>query len=136
MWTCDKCGRTFKNNDQDHYCGEPPKMIDDYIAAQTEDVQPRLNQVRETLRSILPDAEERMSWRMPTYWQNRNIIHFAAFKNHIGLYPGEKAVEHFAEQLNDYKTSKGAIQFPHNKPLPLPLISEIAKWCSDAKNQL
>ena len=74
MWTCDKCGRTFKNTSQDHYCGEPPQMIDDYISAQTEDVQPRLNQVRETLRAILPDAEERMSWRMPTYWQNRTYI--------------------------------------------------------------
>ena len=83
---------------------------------------------------ILPYAEERISWRMPTYWRKQNIIHFAAFKKHIGLYPGDKAVEHFSEKLTGYKTSKGAVQFPFNKPLPLQLIAEIAKWCYDNGN--
>ncbi len=131
MWQCPKCNREFKNTDQDHFCGEPPKTIDAYIDAQPEEVRPLLNQVRDTLRATLPHAEERISWSMPTYWLKKNIIHFAAFKKHIGLYPGDKAVAHFNERLTEYKTSKGAIQFLFSKPLPLQLIAEIAKWSYD-----
>ncbi len=127
MWQCPKCGREFKNSNQDHFCGEPVKTIDAYIAEQPESVQPFLHEVRNTLRAILPDAEERIAWRMPTYWQKHNIIHFAAFKKHIGVYPGPKAIEKFADRLAEYKTSKGAVQFPYSKPLPLKLIAEIAK---------
>ncbi|MFC3923503.1 iron chaperone [Clostridium punense] len=134
MWQCPKCGRNFKNTDQDHFCGEPPKTIDDYIEAQLEEVKPLLNQVRDTLRTALPHAQERISWSMPTYWNKQNIIHFAAFKNHIGLYPGPEVVEHFTERLREYKTSKGAVQFPYSKPLPLSLIEEIAKWCYNTRN--
>lgn len=134
MWQCPKCKREFKNTNQDHYCGEPPKTIDAYIEAQPEEVQTLLNTVRETLRATLPNAQERISWSMPTYWQKQNIIHFAAFKKHIGLYPGDKAIVHFSDKLTDYKTSKGAIQFPFDKPLPLQLIAEIAKWCYEAGN--
>jgi uncharacterized protein YdhG (YjbR/CyaY superfamily) len=134
MWQCPKCKREFKNTNQEHFCGETPETIDAYIAAQPESVQPLLKQVRNTLRAVLPEAEERISWRMPTYWRRQNIIHFAAFKKHIGLYPGERAMAHFSERLADYKTSKGAAQFPYDKPLPLPLIAEIAKWCYDIEN--
>lgn len=129
MWQCPKCGREFINTNQDHFCGEPPKTIDAYIAAQPESVQPLLNQVRDAIRAVLPDVEERISWSMPTYKGKQNIIHFAAFKNHIGLYPGDVAMDHFADRLTEYKTSKGAMQLPYNKPLPLELIAEIAKWC-------
>ena len=71
--------------------GEPAmsQAIDQYISDQREDIQPILHQVRETLRSALPEAEERISWRMPTYWKNHNIIYFAAFKNHMGIYTNE-----------------------------------------------
>lgn len=134
MWKCDKCGKEFKNTNQDHYCGEKPKTIDDYISMQSEELWPLLNQIRNTIREALPYAEERISWSMPTYWYKQNIIHFAAFKKHIGLYPGDKAVEHFSEKLTEYKTSKGAVQFPYSKPLPLELITEIAKWCYDSGN--
>lgn len=134
MWQCPKCEREFTNTNQDHYCGESPKTIDSYIAAQPEDIQPLLNQVRGALRAALPNAEERISWRMPTYWYKQNIVHFAAFKRHIGLYPGDKAVVHFKERLSEYKTSKGAVQFPYNKPLPLALIAEIAQWCYGTGN--
>ena len=72
---------------------------------------------------------EKISWSMPTYWKGRNLIQFAASKRHIGLYPGPEAVEAFADSLKDYKTSKGAIQLPYSKPLPLELIAEIAAWC-------
>jgi uncharacterized protein YdhG (YjbR/CyaY superfamily) len=103
--------------------------VDAYIDAQAEDVRPYLIQVRDTIRSVLPNAEERISWSMPTYWQKKNIIHFAAFKKHIGLYPGEEAVAFFLERLSEYKTSKGTIQFPYNKPIPFALIAEIEDWC-------
>lgn len=129
MWQCPKCNREFKNKNQDHFCGEPPKTIDAYIDAQPENVQQILNQVRETIRAVLPDAEERISWSMPTFWKKHNIIHFAAFKNHLGIYPGDKAIVHFAERLTEYKTSKGAIQFQYKNPVPFELIEEIAKWC-------
>ena len=129
MWKCPICGKDFINQNQSHFCGEADKTIDTYIASQPESVQPFLYQVRDTLRSVLPDAEERISWRMPTYWKQHNIIHFAAFKNHIGIYPGDKTIVHFADRLTEYKTSKGALQLPYSKPLPLDLVAEIAKWC-------
>ncbi len=129
MWQCPECGREFKSTNQNHFCSTVPETIDTYIAGQQEEVRPFLNQVRDTLRGALPSAQERISWRMPTYWQKQNIIHFAAFKNHLGLYPGDKGVEHFRDRLTEYKTSKGAIQFPYSKPLPLELIAEIAQWC-------
>jgi uncharacterized protein YdhG (YjbR/CyaY superfamily) len=128
-WTCPKCGREFKNIGQEHYCGEPPKTIDEYLARLPEEVQPLLHQVRDTLRAALPEASEKISWRMPTYWKGVNIIHFAAFNRHFGLYPGSEGVVHFAPRLAEYKTSKGAIQFSYDKPVPFELIAEIARWC-------
>lgn len=134
MWTCPKCGRTFKNRNQGHYCGEPPKNIDEYISAQPEEIQPYLTEVRNALRTALPGVKERISWSMPTYWEKHNVIQFAGFRKHIGLYPGPEAVAFFSEELKDYKTSKGTIQFPYAKPLPLELIAEIAKWCYETGN--
>ena len=113
---------------------EAPINIDTYIEEQPEKIQPILRQVRETLRSVLPDAEERISWRMPTYWKKHNIIHFAASKNHLGIYPGDKAIEFFAPRLSEYKFSKGAVQFPYDKPIPLDLIAEMATWCYETGN--
>lgn len=128
MWQCPKCGRKFFRKNQEHFCGTGVNSIDAYIADQDESVQPFLHQVRDTIRKVLPDAEERIAWHM------HNIIHFAAFKNHMGIYPGDKAIEHFADELADYKTSKGAWQPPYKKPLPLPLIAEIAQWCYETGN--
>lgn len=108
--------------------------VEEYITAQPEHVKSLLNQVRDTIRAELPDAEERIAWRMPTYWEKHNIIHFAAFKKHIGLYPGDQAIRHFAQQLTEYKTSKGAVQFQYSEPLPLALIAEITQWCYNTGN--
>ena len=113
---------------------QSPKTIDEYIEKQPENIRILLNQVRNTISAILPDAVERISWSMPTYWDKHNIIHFAAFKNHLGIYPGDKAILYFAEKLKDYKTSKGAIQFQYNEPIPLDLIGEITKWCYETGN--
>ncbi len=134
MWKCQKCGREFKNKNQNHFCDEHPKTIDEYIAMQPENVRIFLNQIRNTINSVLPDAQERMSWNMPTYWKKHNIIHFASFKNHIGLYPGPRAIENFADRLIEYKTSKGTVQLPYSKPLPLDLVADIAKWCYENRD--
>ncbi len=129
MWKCTKCGREFKNTNQSHYCGAAPQTIEEYIARQAEDTQPYLRQLNEAIKNALPDAAQKISWSMPTYWKKRNLIQFAASKKHIGLYPGPEAVEVFADKLQGFKTSKGTIQLPYEKPLPLELIENIAKWC-------
>ncbi|MDO5028952.1 MAG: DUF1801 domain-containing protein [Bacillota bacterium] len=129
MWTCQECGKTFKNTNQSHYCVQKPQTIEEYILNQREEIQAYLIQVHKTIKAVLPDVTEKISWSMPTYWKGKNIIHFAAHKNHLGLYPGPEGVEHFADKLSDYSRTKGAIQFPYNKPIPLDLIAEIAKWC-------
>ena len=108
MWTCPKCGRTFAREGQDHYCGKV-ETVDQYIAEQDEAVRPYLNELRRILRAALPEAKEKISWSMPTYWKGRNIIHFAASKKHLGLYPGGEATEVFADRLKDYDVSKGTI---------------------------
>lgn len=127
-WKCPKCGREFSKKDQQHFC-EKPQTVDEYIAAQDERVQPRLNKIRAILRKALPEAEECISWSMPTYRKGRNIIHFAAFKKHIGVYPGGEATEKFAEELAEYDTSKGTIRLPYDRELPEDLLVRIARWC-------
>lgn len=106
--------------------------IEEYISAQDEAIRPRLQEVYKTIREAIPEAEERISWGMPTFWKGRNVIHFAAAKKHIGIYPGAEAVEAFAPRLADYQTSKGTIRLPNDKELPKGLIAEIACWCCEA----
>ena len=113
MWKCPKCGREFKNTNQDHYCVKL-NSIDEYIAAQPEDVRPLLQSIRETIRAAAPEATEKISWQMPTFWQGENLIHFAAFKKHIGLYPGGEATTEFAERLD--------------KPIDYELTTDIVRW--------
>ena len=103
--------------------------IREYIDSQDESIRPRLEAIRETIRAAIPEAQEKISWSMPTYWKGQNIIHFAASKKHIGLYPGDEAVEAFADRLSDFDTSKGTIRLPHDRELPLELIRDIAQWC-------
>ena len=136
MWKCPKCGRTFKNENQHHFCGKAPETIDEYILAQDEEIRSQLQSVRKVLRDRLPEATEKISWSMPTYWKGHNIIHFAAQKKHIGLYPGPEAVTAFAEKLDQAGCtySKGSIRIPYSDDLPLELIAEIAEWCRDTGN--
>ncbi len=128
MWNCPKCGRSFSREGQTHYCGKID-TVDQYIDAQEEAVRPYLNEIRLIIRSALPDALEKISWSMPTYWRGRNIIHFAASKKHLGLYPGGEATSFFAARLSGYDVSKGTIRLPYDEPLPGELITDIAKWC-------
>ena len=136
MWKCPQCGRSFKKVNQSHYCGKAPETVDEYILSQDEDVRDQLQSVRSVLQKELPDATEKISWSMPTYWKGSNIIHFAASKKHIGLYPGPEAIEQFAEKLAQAGCtySKGAARIPYSDELPLDLIAEIAAWCRDTGN--
>ena len=110
MWECPQCGRSFENPHQSHFCGEKPKTIDEYISMQPEKIRPCLAAVRTALYSALPEAEERISWSMPTYWKGHNIIHFAANKKHIGLYAGaEETVKRNFPQ--DYYLSAQYLQW-------------------------
>jgi uncharacterized protein YdhG (YjbR/CyaY superfamily) len=130
MWQCPKCSRSFKNTNQNHFCGKV-ESIDDYIAAEPEEVQPLLKEIRETIRAALPDATEKIAWSMPYYWQGENRVGFAAHKKHRGLFPGEAAVKEFTVRLSEYKANKGTIQLPLNKPIDHKLIADIVQWVSE-----
>lgn len=132
MWRCPKCNREFRKTDQSHYCGAKPNTVDEYILGFDDPIRQQLIIVRKCLQEVLPDAVEKISWSMPTYWNKHNIIHFAAQKRHIGLYPGPEAVMHFSEELDNrgYKYSKGSIQIPYSDDLPCDLIKQIAAWCN------
>ena len=108
--------------------GKDCKAIDDYIAAFPPEIQQKLTALRKVIRETAPEAEEKISYQMPTFAQNGNLVHFAAFKNHIGFYPAPSGIENFQEQLARYKSSKGAIQFPLDEEIPLGLVREIVKF--------
>ncbi|HET9913707.1 MAG TPA: DUF1801 domain-containing protein [Anaerolineales bacterium] len=102
--------------------------IDGYIDTFPEDVKRILNQLRQTIHEAAPEAEETISYQMPTFTLHGNLVHFAAFKNHIGFYPTPTGIEAFQQELAPYKGAKGSVQFPIDQPLPLPLIRKIVKY--------
>ncbi len=104
------------------------ESIDEYIAGFPPDVQDILQKIRNTIRSAAPQAQEATRYQMPTFRLEGNLVHFAAFKNHIGLYPTPSGTERFREELSPYETGKGSIRFPLNKPIPYSLISRIVKF--------
>lgn len=102
--------------------------IDEYIHLFSDDVQEILKKIRQTIKESAPEAKEGISYNMPAFKLNGNLVYFAACKNHIGFYPTPSAIEAFKEELKQYKTSKGAIQFPIKKPIPFDLIRDIVKF--------
>jgi uncharacterized protein YdhG (YjbR/CyaY superfamily) len=104
------------------------KNIDEYIALFPKEIQSLLQQMRATIKAAAPEAVEKISYQMPTFFLNGNLVHFAAFKSHIGFYPVPTGIEKFKKELSIYKTTKGAVQFPLDKPLPLALITKIVKF--------
>ena len=104
------------------------ETIEDYIKGYPQNVQKLLQEIRRAVRKTAPNAEEAISYQIPTFKLNGNLVHFAAFKNHIGFYPGSKAIEIFSKDLKEYKTSKGTVQFPIDKPIPLSLIKKIVDY--------
>ena len=103
------------------------RTINDYIKTFPKDIQKILETVRQTIKKTAPDADEAISYQIPTFKLNGNLVHFATFKNHIGFYPGSKAIEIFQRELTKYKSSKGAVQFPLDEAMPLLLIQKIVK---------
>ena len=102
--------------------------IDEYIASFPPDIQARLEAMRATIRAAAPDAEEKISYQMPTFFLKGNLVHFAAFKQHIGFYPAPRGIEEFKEELSTYKGAKGSVQFPLDQPLPLDLVARIVRF--------
>ena len=102
--------------------------IDEYIASFPEDTQKILEEIRATIKSAAPEAEEKISYQMPTFFLKGNLIHFAAFKNHIGLYPTPSGTEAFKTELAAYKGGKGSIRFPIDQPIPLKLVDDIVRF--------
>jgi uncharacterized protein YdhG (YjbR/CyaY superfamily) len=102
--------------------------IDEYISSFPKNVQKILREIKRSLREAAPEAEEAISYQIPTFKLNGNLVHFAAFKNHIGFYPGSKAIKIFSKELESYETSKGTVRFPLDKPMPLLLIKKIVRY--------
>lgn len=110
-------------------------VIDSYISGFEGEIRDRLTQIRDLLRSLVPEPEETLGYGIPTFkYKGRNLIHFAAFKAHIGLYPGPAAIEPFKDELGDFPTSKGTIQMPNHLPLPLDLIRKITLFRIQAED--
>ena len=102
--------------------------IDDYINSFPKDIQELLKQIRLTIKNTAPEAIETINYKMPTFQFNGNLVHFAAYKQHIGFYPAPSGIEAFKKDLSEYKWAKGSVQFPLDKPIPLDLIAEIVKF--------
>lgn len=102
--------------------------VETYIANYPDDIARRLKQIRAAIKKNAPQSEESISYGMPAYKQNGVLVYFAAFKNHIGFYPTASGIKAFEKQLKDYSHSKGAVQFPHDKPLPLALVEKMVKF--------
>jgi len=104
------------------------KSIDEYIDMFPSDIQNLLQEMRRTIREAAPEAEETISYQIPTFRLNGNLVHFAAFKNHIGFYPTSSGINAFKKELSRYEGSTGTVRFPIGKPLPLSLIRKIVKF--------
>ena len=112
-----------------------PKTITEYIKAAPKGAQVKLREMRACIRKAAPGATENLKWGMPAFSYRRILVMFAAFKHHIGFYPTPSAVNAFAKNLSGYKTAKGSIQFPLEKPLPLPLIRKITVFRVQESNK-
>lgn len=102
--------------------------IDEYIAGFPEGIQEKLEKIRATIRAAAPDAEEAISYGIPTFKLKGNLVHFAAYKKHIGFYPAPSGIEKFKNELSEYKGEKGSVQFPLDQPIPYELISKIVAF--------
>ena len=107
--------------------GAAPSTIDEYIRQFPREAQEKLAGLRATIRKAAPDATEKISYGMPTFFQTKNLVHFSAYQHHIGFYPTPSAITGFRDELSAYVTSKGAIQLPIDEPLPLDLVARIVK---------
>ena len=105
-----------------------PQDIDEYIASFPKDIQEILEKIRITIRKAAPDAEETIKYQLPTFTLKGNLVHFGAFKKHIGFYPTPTGTEEFKNELSVYEGAKGSVRFPLDKPIPFDLISKIVEF--------
>ena len=105
-----------------------PETVDQYIAAFPADVKKRMQQLRKTIKAAAPKADELISYQMPGYKYFGMLVYFAAYKNHIGFYPGAGGVLEFYKKLSSFKSAKGSVQFPNDRPIPYEVISKIVKF--------
>lgn len=110
------------------YSVEDYRTIDEYIIKFPPNVQNILQKIRQLIKDLAPKAKETISYQIPTFKLNGNLVHFAAYKNHIGFYPTSSAIKEFKKELAIYKLGKGTIQFPINQPIPYDLIKKIVKF--------
>lgn len=108
-----------------------PRTVDEYIASAPDEMRQKLRQIRQVTRELAPDAQEKLSYGMPYYSLNGRLLYFAYFKDHVSLFAMPSAITEFEKDLTGYKTSKGTIQFPLGKPLPLSLIRRIIEFRAD-----
>ncbi|MEJ2296512.1 MAG: DUF1801 domain-containing protein [Candidatus Lokiarchaeota archaeon] len=104
------------------------KSIDEYINTFPKEIQEILENLRQIIKTTAPKAEETISYKIPTFKLNGNLVHFAAFKNHIGFYPTPSGIEKFKKELSTYETSKGTIKFPLDQPIPFDLVKKIVEF--------
>lgn len=109
----------------------PASSVDEYIASCPKETHAMLKQLRTTLRTMIPQAEEKICYGIPTYKLFRNLVHFGGYKTHIGFYPGSAAIRAFSKKLKGYKLSTGTVQFPLDAPLPMDIIREIVQFRVD-----
>jgi uncharacterized protein YdhG (YjbR/CyaY superfamily) len=109
--------------------------IDEYISSCTPEVQSILQTLRQVIKEMAPEAKEKISYQMPTFDYHGNLVHFAAFKKHIGFYPAPSGIEAFQDELKEYHKSKGTLQFPIDKPLPYDLIRRIVQYRVEQNQQ-
>ena len=105
-----------------------PSNVDEYISTFPAAINSRMQQLRKTINATAPKAEELISYNMPAYQYFGGLVSFAGYKNHIGFYPGAGAVVKFSKEFSSFKSAKGSVQFPHDKPVPYNLVSKIVKF--------
>ncbi len=105
-----------------------PANIDEYIATFPKDIQAKLQKIRATIKKAAPKAEEAIKYQIPTFTLNGNLVHFAAYKNHIGFYPAPSGIEAFKKELAPYESGKGTLKFPLDEPIPYGLITKVVKY--------
>ena len=130
-WQCPKCGKSFKNTNQSHYCGKAPKTVDEYIFQVDKAQQETVAKMRDAIKRVVPNAVEKIAWSMPYFVVGKNSVSFSAGKNHISFFVQKEAIEFFNSQLEKEKIKhncKGTIQLQWDN-VPFELVEEITKFC-------
>jgi uncharacterized protein YdhG (YjbR/CyaY superfamily) len=107
---------------------ENPVTIDEYIAGFSPDIQKTLNEIRKFIKEEAPEAAEKISYGMPTFYLNGNLVHFAAFKDHYGFFPSPSGIDEFEKELAPYRTGKGTLRFAMDKPLPYNILKKVIQF--------